>query len=258
LTSIIEKRLCLHKQLTNQKQLNQALKSRINKLQSLSTLGTATCMIAHEINNLLTPLTNYAQLALNNPQDRELAEKALRKTVLNCERSCRVLESMLAMTAGHSQTREKVKPLNIVEQVFECLCRDFSKDGIVVEISIPPQLEFNVVPVQIQQVFMNLILNARTAMLRGGGILKIEAKSESDLVLIKVSDSGCGIEPAFLDRIFEPFFSIQQQPNCYGSSGGAGLGLALCKELVEAHNGTISVESVLNQGTTFTITLPQN
>jgi len=257
LTSIIEKRLSLHRQLANQKQDNETLKSRIVKLQSLSSIGTATFMIAHEINNLLTPLSNYAQLALKNPDDKELVKKAMDKTIFNCERCRRVLESMLGIARGDSQKRENVNLAGLVEQVFECLCRDFSKDGIDVRILIPERLELNVVPIQIQQLFMNLILNARTAMLPNGGILKMEATQKADSILIRVIDNGRGIEPYQLNRIFEPFFSIQNGENTACRSGGTGLGLAFCKEVVEAHGGTISVQSKPDKGTTFNIVLPK-
>jgi signal transduction histidine kinase len=257
LTSVIEKRLSLHRKLANQEQVNQALKSKVIKLQSLSDLGKATFMIAHEINNLLTPLSNYAQLALKNPDDKELAKKALDKTILNCERCRSILESMLSLANGDSQKKQTVQLLVLVEQVFECLCRDFSKDRIDVTISIPKQLKLNVVPIQIQQLFMNLILNARSAMLPKGGILKIEAKQQDDLVIIRVIDNGRGIEPGQLNRIFEPFISIRKKENTARWPGGAGLGLAFCKEIAETHKGTISVESVPDKGTTFTITLPK-
>ena len=77
MTSIIEKRLTLHKRLANQQQQNNSLKSQITQLQALADVGTATCMIAHEINNLLTPLANYAALALNNPDDKPLDRKSV-------------------------------------------------------------------------------------------------------------------------------------------------------------------------------------
>ena len=87
------------------------------------------------------------------------------------------------------------------------MCRDFGKDGITVEVQIPEGLFIWAVPVQIQQVFMNLILNARDAMLPRGGTLTIRAIEKTDTVQIEVADTGCGIEPAHLKNIFESFFN---------------------------------------------------
>jgi signal transduction histidine kinase len=214
-------------------------------------------MIAHEINNLLTPLKTYADLALRNFDDKALCEKALRKTIRNCERASSVMESMLALAGNQKQEKENVELLNLVEEIFGCLCRDFGKDGITVEIDIPRELTVFAVPVQIQQVLMNLILNARQAMLSRGGVLSIRAEETSDTVEIEVKDTGSGIKPAHLERIFEPFFTTKKDGNSTSENSGAGLGLAFCKRVIEGHKGLISVESKPDNGCKFRIILPK-
>jgi len=174
LASITGKRLSLHKRLENQQEQIDALNTQLAQLQHLANIGTVSYMIAHEINNLLTPLRSYAALALNNSDDEPLAQKALRKTVQNCERASKIMESMLTLTSGQTQEKKDAPLLTLVEEIFTCLCRDFAKDGITVETYIPEDLTVWAVPVQIQQVLMNLILNARDAMLPGGGILTIK------------------------------------------------------------------------------------
>ena len=224
MTSIIEKRLSLHQCLTQKEEENKALRSQNVQLQALATLGSATCMIAHEINNLLTPLTTYAALAVQNPNDAELAKK--------------------------------VKTL--VEQVFTCLCRDLGKDGITVQTNIPDDLRIACVPVQIEQVLMNLILNARDAMLPGGGILKLAASEAGESTILVVSDTGKGIPAEHLTSVFRPFFTTKGGQNSpAGCSSGSGVGLAFCKRIVDAHGGEIGVTSHVNQGSTFTIRLPR-
>lgn len=257
MTSIIEKRLSLHKALTAQQEQNNSLKSQLIQLQALDNIGTAGYMIAHEINNLLTPLANYAALALKNSKDRSLTEKALEKIVQGCERATKVMESILAMAKGQSQEKEIAQLITLVEGVFTCLCRDFTKDGITVKIQIPEDLRIWVVPVQMQQVLMNLILNARDAMLPRGGILVIKAKESGDSTYIEVNDTGCGIEPANLEKIFDPFFTTKTDKNSPSGYPGSGLGLAFCKTIIEAHDGCISVESKPEHGSTFKITLPK-
>ncbi len=214
-------------------------------------------MIAHEINNLLTPLANYAALALNNPDDKSLVEKALEKTVQSCERASKIMESMLAMADGERQEKKNARLIALVEEIFTCLCRDFAKDGITVKIRIPEDLTVWAVPVQIQQVLMNLIFNARDAMLPRGGILSVKARESSDAVQIEVADTGCGIEPGDLKNIFESFFTTKTDGKRPSEHSGSGLGLAFCKKIVDAHGGCISVESKPAEGSTFAITLPK-
>ena len=157
MASITEKRLSLHRYLEEQRQENDALKSQLAELQHLANMGTVSYMIAHEINNLLTPLRNYAALALDNFDDKSLTDKVLHKTVRNCERASKIMESMLVLANGQKQEKKNVRLLILVEEIFSCLCRDFKKDGITVTMCIPEDLNLCAVPVQIQQFLMNLI-----------------------------------------------------------------------------------------------------
>ncbi|NQT01570.1 MAG: HAMP domain-containing histidine kinase [Planctomycetes bacterium] len=257
MASITGKRLSLHKYVEEQKQENDALKSKLAQIQHLANTGTISYMIAHEFNNLLTPLRNYAAVALENPDDKSFVEKALQKTVRNCERATKIMESMLALANGQTQEKKNARLLALVEEIFTCLCRDFAKDGITVEIRIPEELTVRCVPVQIQQVIMNLILNARDAMLPRGGILCIKATEKNDAVKIEVSDTGEGIEPADLKNIFDSFFTTKTNKNTSSEYSGAGLGLAFCKKIIEEHEGMISVESKSSKGSKFKITLPK-
>jgi signal transduction histidine kinase len=257
LTRIIEKRLSLHKHLVNQQQQNDALKSHLAHLQALANIGTATCMVAHEINNLLTPLANFAALALKNPEDKPLSEKALRKVVRNCEHASRIMESMLALANGPTQEKQNSTLIALVENVFACLCRDFAKDGITVNIQIPQDLTVWVIPIQIQQVLMNLILNARDAMLPRGGILTIKAWDTADTVQIEITDTGCGVEPHNLKKIFQPFFTTKANGKLPSQRSGSGLGLLFVKRIIDDHEGCVSVESKPAEGTTFKISLPK-
>ncbi len=258
MASIIDKRLALHQRLARKEQEYAALKSQNVQLQALANLGSATSMIAHEINNLLTPLANYAALAAKNPQDADLVAKVLDKTTRNCERASKIMNSMLALANGRTQDKHRVLVGALVDDVFTCLCRDFNKDGIVVRIDVPDTLEVACVPVQVQQVFMNLILNARDAMLPGGGLLKISAAENGGHVDITVSDTGRGIPPENIESIFEPFFTTKAASEGPATYSGSGVGLAFCKRVVDAHAGTIAVESHPGQGSTFHVRLPQS
>lgn len=239
-----------------QQDQNESLKFQLAGLQHLANIGTVSHMIAHEMNNLLTPLKSYATFALNHPDDQALAQKALHKAVQNCDRASKIMESMLALVNGERQERTKARLRDLIGEVFTCLCRDFTKDGITVDIQIPDDLTVFVVPVQMQQVLMNLILNARDAMLPRGGVLSVKASEKAHTIEIDVIDSGDGIEPDDLKSIFERFFTTKKDGRPIKDSG-AGLGLAFCKMVVDGHGGSISVESEPGHGSTFKIVLPK-
>jgi len=257
LASITQKRLNLHRLLQEKLQYSDALESQLQQLQHLANIGTISYMIAHEINNLLTPLRSYADLALKNKDDQALSEKALQKTMQNCERITKITESMLALANGQKQQKQQVQLSGMVEQVFECLGRDFAKDGITVNIDIAADITLWVIPVLVQQVIMNLILNARDAMLPKGGILTIKAAQNPDSVELEIADTGQGIEQAALKHVFESFFTTRKRHASANSNSGTGLGLAFCKKVIDAHDGLISVESQPGYGTKFRITLPK-
>jgi signal transduction histidine kinase len=254
LSSILEKRASLHRAVSLQNEQNTILKSQIQHIQPLASIGLISSMVAHELNNILTPLANYAQLAIAHPEDAALREKALQKTILNCQRACKIQQSLLALANGQRQEKEVANLRGLVEEVFACLCRDFNKDKIKVIIDIPQGLQVAVVPAQIQQVVMNLILNARDAMLSKGGSITITASKGDDKVFLTVADTGPGIPSAMLAKIFDPFVTSKSGSDS-SSGSGSGLGLAFCKEIVQAHDGAITVESSPS-GTAFKIILP--
>jgi signal transduction histidine kinase len=257
LQTLIQKRISLHRDLVKRKQQNNQLRQQLSQVQSLANIGIISCMIAHEINNLLTPIGNYARLALKNPSDKELINKTLQKTVRNCEQAAKLQDSMLAVTNGKKQDKKNCNLRSLVDEVFSCICRDFSKDGIRVDIKIPEEFNIWGVPVQIQHVLMNLILNSREAMLPGGGTLTISGRYAADKSFVELSDTGRGISQTDLSNIFKPFFTTKKIHQDSARSTG-GLGLTFCKEIVEAHGGSISADSQPGKGAMFTIILPRS
>jgi len=257
LQTLVEKRVSLHRDLAKKQEQNNQLLQQLGQVQSLANIGIISCMIAHEINNLLTPVGNYAQLALNNLSDEELIVKTLQKTVRNYERAVKLQDSMLAMTNGGKQEKQNCSLRSMVDEVFYCMCRDFRKDRINVDVKVPEKLKIWGVPVQIQQVLMNLILNGREAMLPDGGTLTISGRQTADKSFIEVTDTGQGISPTEMNNIFKPFFTTKKKHKG-GTRNTGGLGLAFCKEIVEAYGGSISVDSQPDRGTKFKITLPKN
>ena len=254
MTRIIEKRQALHRNLQLHEQQNNNLKLQVSQLQALANIGVNTAMIAHEINNLLTPLLNYADLALLHLDDSELVEKALKKTSQNSQRASKIMQSILAVANGETEKKQVVNLAKLVDEIFSCLCRDFSKDNITLKIEIPSDLTIFAIPVPIQQVLMNLILNSKDAMINNGGILTVKALDKGNSVEINIADTGKGISDVNIDKIFSPFFTTKKDAEI--TSGGSGLGLAFCRLAVEGHGGKIWVENLLEGGAIFSFTIP--
>lgn len=255
--NILEKRQCLHREAELVKRKNQELVQQLQQLEQLSLLGKAWAMVAHEINNILTPLTSFAQLALKDSDDRELVQKALEKAIKLGNQASEIL-LQVPVLAGQQKTQKVLYSVQtLIDEVFTTMARNFKKDGIQVQIEVLEGLQVHMDPVGIRQVLMNLILNAREAMItRGGGRLTIKAFTDNQKVKIQVSDTGCGMTPEQTELIFEPFFTTKTGQK--GQRKGNGVGLAFCRRVLDNHGGNIQVESKLNEGTVFTIELPQD
>ena len=249
MADLLEKRKALHQRVGEWQEKCRALEDVVAQLQPLANLGMAWAMTAHELNNLLMPVINYSQMALQNPEDAPLSEKALQKSLLLSERAATILEKIM-MLANQGPVEKEKHDLNVVlDNVFLCIGRDFEKDKIRVVRDIAENIQITADLIAIQQVFMNLILNARDAMLENGGRLTISAEETAEGTSIQISDTGRGIEPAMLEKIFTPFYTC-------GKDRGNGLGLAFCQKVIEAHSGFIAVDSKSDCGTHFKILLP--
>lgn len=134
--------------------------------------------------------------------------------------------------------------------------KDLAKHRIQVDTRFVSRPLAWVVPGQIEQILVNLVINARQAMMNGGRLrIEVRENPAADTVEVKVSDTGLGIPPDQLRQIFEPFFTTKQ-PDEYGR-GGTGLGLSVCRQIIEQHQGRIRVESVVGKGSTFTVKVPR-
>jgi len=238
----------------------ESLRTQLTESQRLATIGTISAVIAHEFNNLLTPIVSYSQYALQSAQsenpDMELIKKALSKSFQSADKAGKICQSMLGLARGQSIFGE-VPVQKLVDETLLVMARDPKKDGIALRLQIEPNLTVFGDPVQLEQVLLNLLINARQAMLGRGGSLTIKGfrNPSHPEVLIQVIDNGPGIPEKLLPRIFEPFFTTKGTAR-KGEAKGTGLGLAICKEIVEHHKGRIEVESEVGQGSTFTIILP--
>lgn len=234
---------------------NAALKKQLAQAQKLTALGELVGTTTHEFNNVLMTIINYAKIGMRHKDDAT-RDKALEKIYTAGQRAAKITNSVLGMARNRSDTFEPTDMQKIIDETMLLLEREMNKYRIAVETHFEPVPPAMANGNQIQQILLNLLINARQAMLRGGRlIVRLELDAETNMVDLTVRDFGSGIEPEKLQRIFDPFFSTKSGPDETGK-GGTGLGLATCRDIVEAHGGRIRVESSLGQGTSFTIKIP--
>jgi signal transduction histidine kinase len=244
----------------------------VDRLQRLAVLGTLAGAIAHELNNLLTPVLTYAQLALDAPHDKALRQKALERAAANSERASRIISSILALakdaefsSPGFGEPREPTRAL-VGEAVREAIaCLPYGPE-LEIHTDIEPGLWVRMRPVALQQVLLNLMLNAAEAMSGKGRISVIASAPErtkgatwhiadADFVSVTVVDIGPGMPSSALSRL------LGTSMGGGGGDGqakkrGAGLGLLISRGLVEEAGGRIGGTSEAGKGTSITISLP--
>lgn len=250
----------LTRQIAFAQQQLDLVKQDLTETQRLATIGTIAAVIAHEFNNLLTPIVSYAQYALESLEsgtpDMEMIRKALTKSYQSSTKAGRICSSMLDLARGES-TSNVVDIQRMVDEVLQVLARDPHKDGIALRVQVQPGLCVSGDHIQLEQVLLNLLINARHAMLGKGGSLTVKAQriDGTEEIRLQVIDTGPGIPEKLLPKIFQPFFTTKGTAK-KGEARGTGLGLAICKEIIEHHQGRIEVSSEVGRGTTFTIYLP--
>ncbi|MFZ5831653.1 MAG: sensor histidine kinase [Planctomycetota bacterium] len=233
----------------------ELLKQQLNQAQKLTALGELVSTTTHEFNNVLMTIINYAKLGLRH-KDAATREKSFEKILAAANRAARITNSVLGMARNRAAGQEATDLTQLVEDTLLLLEREMNKYRVAVERSFSPVPPAHVNGNQIQQVLLNLLINARQAMPGGGRLwMKLAHDTDADTVDLTIRDSGCGIPPDVLPRIFDPFFTTKRGPDASGK-GGTGLGLSTCREIIEAHNGRIRVESTLGKGTAFTLKLP--
>ncbi|HUG91910.1 MAG TPA: ATP-binding protein [Planctomycetaceae bacterium] len=223
--------------------------------QKLSTVGALASSITHEFNNILTTVINYAKMGLRH-KDAATRDKAFDKILAAGQRASKITTGMLSYARNQADRREPADLATLVQDVLVLVEKDLQVHRVALQVDVADRPWAEVNASQIQQVLLNLIINARQAM-DGGGRLSISVRSnrEAGLAEIAVRDTGGGIPADKLPRIFDPFYSTKTADR--QGQGGTGLGLSLCREIIESHRGRIRVESAVGQGTTFTLKLPE-
>jgi signal transduction histidine kinase len=237
-------------QLTRLQREVETLRNQLRRAQRMATVGTMTAMVAHEFNNILTPIISYAQLARGNPR---MTEKAISRAAEGGKKASTICRAILGLTRDDAEP-VLVSLAEVVNETLAAMAREPIKDGIELDVDVPGDLVGRLRPVALEQVLLNLLVNARWAVLQRHvpRLITLRAHRSGRQLEISVADNGVGILPENLPRVFDPFFSTKS-----GREGqeGFGLGLAVCRDIVQEMGGEISVESEIARGTTFTIRL---
>ncbi|RII29545.1 MAG: histidine kinase [Geobacter sp.] len=218
----------------------------MEKRENMARMGEMGAMLAHEIRNPLAGIKGFAQLIEKRPEDPRTKESAHR-IVAEAKRLEALVSDLLAFARIEGLAMEPVELAGLIEQTAALLRPEAEQSNVTMNLDCPDELLVVANRDRLTQVLLNIARNALQAMPEGG-ILNIYAQLAGPMASIQIKDTGQGISPEILPRIFEPFFTTKAR--------GTGLGLALCKKIVEEHNGDISVASGPGSGTTITVTLP--
>ncbi len=227
----------------------KTLQEELIQSEKLAGIGTLVSGIAHEINNPLGGILGTADLMLpETPENSTLREYTL-DIIRYAQSAAEVIKDLMTYSR---KTRTSAEPINIVtilENSLKMAMRGIDFGTIIVRKSYDSVKEILANPTELQQVFLNLIVNAVQAM-NSDGILTLSCRQEEDDVIITVQDTGTGIDKENLDKIFNPFFTTKE------AGAGTGLGLSIAHHIVTKSGGRILLDSQEGKGTTFTVILP--
>jgi signal transduction histidine kinase len=227
------------------KELRDA-QERLIRAERLAAVGQLAASVGHELRDPLSIIKNcayYLNMKLRDPDER--AKKHIKIMEMEIARSNKTINNLLSFAQDEKPTLQKTQINTIMKGAL-------SRNPVPQSVAVITKLGEDLLPLmadpgQIEQVFINMISNAAQAM-SDGGRLEISTKAEDGFIITEFKDNGYGIPEENLEKIFEPLFTTKAK--------GIGLGLAVSKQLIEAHEGTIEVESQVGKGSTFTVRLP--
>jgi two-component system NtrC family sensor kinase len=228
----------------------KTLEDQLRHADRLATIGQLAAGIAHELNNPLGDILGFAQLASNSPDLAESVYQDLSKIVKSALYAREVIKRMLFFSRQAGVAKTEINLNQLIENwmdFFEFRC---SQNNIEIALALEEKLPLvNGDPAQLNQVLINLVVNAIHAM-PDGGTLTIETKGREERISMKVRDSGTGMSKEIQNKIFLPFFTTKEVDQ------GTGLGLSVVYGIVNEHGGSVNVKSLVGSGSTFEIELP--
>jgi len=238
------------------------IQSKMLQTEKMAALGQLVSGIAHELNNPLTAIMGYAQLLLGKglmPEQLSAAEKVYQEA----ERARRIVKNLLYFARETRSERTRVDLNEIIERTLALRSYELRVEDISVDCDLAPRLPATMAdPYQLQQVILNLLINAEQALLEGRGhghvwirtrhVIEGVGNCTRDHILLEVADDGPGIPPEIASRIFDPFFTSKP------SGAGTGLGLSIVYGIVHQHGGEVAFENQPGSGARFLVDLPVN
>jgi C4-dicarboxylate-specific signal transduction histidine kinase len=238
---------------------NAATQAELARAARVTTMGEMAASIAHEINQPLAAVVNNANAGLRwlnkRPPNTEEVRSALTRIVNDGERGGSIIESIRAMLKRGVRERTELDLNELIREVTRLTQGQFQRHGVSIRSELADDLPIVLADrVQLQQVILNLFMNAVEAMVSISDrerLVRVRSKKDDGGgALIAVEDSGPGVEPKDAKRIFEAFFTTKAE--------GMGMGLSICRSIVESHGGRITVANAVPRGTVFQVTLPRN
>jgi len=233
----------------------ERLHAQLVQSEKMAGVGTLTSGIAHEFNNLLQIMMGHAEFALTSNKPENLQEAS--EIVMNTsDRVAKIIRDLLAFSKVESSDLKPYSVPDLLESVFSLTEGQLNKRNIDIlrDYHKTPLVEVN--KEEMKQVFLNMVYNARDAMLPDEGRLKVTVKYLKGNMEISFSDTGRGIEERNLKKVFDPFYTTKGALGSDSKLHGTGLGLTISYGIVKRHGGVIEVKSEVGQGTAFTIKLP--
>jgi two-component system NtrC family sensor kinase len=229
------------------------LEEQLQISEKMASIGLLAAGVAHEVNTPLTGISSFTQMLLEGADPQDPKTRLLEKIERQTFRAAKIVNGLLTLSRPASGTPGDRSPLDVnivISDVLGLLEHQFEMHRIKVrrELSESPALVVGVEH-KLQQVFLNLFLNAKDAMPKGGW-LSVSTRIDGDRVVAEVADTGSGIPNEYLGRIYDPFFTTK------AIGQGTGLGLSISYGIVREHEGALDCESVVGQGTRFALTLP--
>lgn len=224
----------------------EALRQRVRRLDRLAAVGEMAATVAHEIRNPLGGVRGFAALLARDIDADDPRSRLVEKILVGVGNLDRVVSELLEYTRPVELNPRPVACYDIVDTAMAYAAPDA---GVRLCNNVPRGINVMADPERMVQVLLNMLLNAIQSMGGGAGEVAVDATAEGAAVDIRVADTGCGIAPEHLGRVFSPFFSTKEK--------GSGLGLAVAAKIVEGHVGTITVSSAPGRGSTFVIRLPR-
>jgi signal transduction histidine kinase len=230
------------------------LESQLFQSDKLSSIGLLAAGVAHEVNTPLAVISSYTQMLAKQLQGDSQKSGLLEKITRQTFRASEIVNNLLNFSRTSGTEFADVNVNKVITDTLALLEHQFKTAKVQVQSELTPSISsIQGNPGRLQQVFLNLFLNAKDAM-PGGGTLSV-ATTNGDMVSVRVSDTGSGIEPEHIQRIYDPFFTTKTTPK-EGQNRGTGLGLSVTYGIIQEHAGKIRVESTPGAGTTFALDFP--